>query len=138
MAGTINGESATGSGQQLTGDAPDSGETTSIEGLVVKYTGTTTGDQGTVKITMGVAELFERELFDITNIEDGYFDYKMESITDRVDDLEDRIEDMEARLDRKMETMINQFVAMELALARIQNVSDWLSGQVNAANKGWV
>jgi len=33
--------------------------------------------------------------------------------------------------------MINRFVAMELALAKIQNQSDWLAGQLNAAFKGW-
>ncbi|RLB83762.1 MAG: flagellar hook protein [Deltaproteobacteria bacterium] len=137
VAGTINGEAATGSGQLLTGDAPASGETTSVEGLTIKYTGTTTGSQGTVKITMGVAELFNRALYDITNVSDGYLDYKIESVSDRIDDLEDDIEEMEARLDRKMERMINQFVAMELALAQIQNQSAWLTGQINASNSAW-
>ncbi|MBW1707310.1 MAG: hypothetical protein JRJ86_19475, partial [Deltaproteobacteria bacterium] len=47
------------------------------------------------------------------------------------------IEQMEARLDRKMETMINRFVAMELALSKIQSQSDWLAGQINASFSGW-
>ncbi len=138
VVGTINGEAATGSGQLLTGDAPGTGETTSIEGLSIKYTGTATGSQGNVKITMGVAELFERVLDGMTNIEDGYLDFRIDSIDGRMDDFDDQIEDMEARLDRKMEQMLNQFVAMELALSRIQNMSEWLAGQITAANKGWV
>jgi hypothetical protein len=36
-----------------------------------------------------------------------------------------------------MEMMINKFVAMEMALNRIQNQSDWLSGQINASSRGW-
>ncbi len=134
VAGTINGEAATGSGQVLTGDAPGSGETTSVEGLVIKYTGTGTGSQGNVKLTMGVAELFDRALYDMTNISDGYLDYKMESMTDRIDYFEERIEDMEDSLDYRMETMINRFVQMELALGQLQNQSSWLTGQINALN----
>ena len=137
VQGTINSESATGAGQVLTGDAPGTGETTSVERLVIRYTGTGTGDQGDVKITMGVAELFDRILDDITNIADGYLDYRIESMGNRIDDFEDQIEDMEARLNRRMETMINRFVAMELALARIQNQSDWLSAQIGASFSGW-
>ena len=132
VAGTINNEAATGSGQILTGDAPASGETTSVEGLVIKYTGSGTGNQGNVKITMGVAELFDRILYDITNISNGYLDFRMESLTDRIDDFDDRIAELEGRLDRKMEMMINRFVAMELALSQIQNQSQWLAGQLNA------
>ena len=44
---------------------------------------------------------------------------------------------MEAQLNLKMERMINKFVAMEVALSRIQNQSDWLSGQINASFSGW-
>lgn len=137
VVGTINNESATGAGQVLTGDAPGTGETTSVAGLIIRYTGTTTGDQGKVKITMGVAELFDRALYDITNIADGYLDYRMESMADRAGDLEDNIEEMEDRLNRKMEMMINRFVAMEVALSKIQNQSNWLTGQINASYSGW-
>lgn len=143
VVGTINGEEATGSGQTLTGDAPAQGETTSVEGLSIKVT-LTPGqlasqgdDQGNVTITMGVGELFDRVLYDITNEVDGYLDYRLESTANRIDDLEDRIEEMEARLDRKMETMINRFVAMELALAQIQNQSAWLTSQITASWSAW-
>jgi len=44
---------------------------------------------------------------------------------------------MEDRLDRRMERMINRFVAMEMALNKIQSISNWLAGQINAANSGW-
>ena len=138
VVGTINGEDATGTGQTLKGDAPGTGETTSVEGLVIKYTGTATGDQGTVKITMGVGELFDRVLFNITDPIDGYASFKQDSLQDRIDSTKDQIEQMEERLDRKMELMINRFVAMEVALSKIQNQSNWLTGQINASYSGWV
>jgi len=133
VAGTINGESATGSGQLLTGDDGEA----NIDGLVIKYTGTTTGDVGTVKITLGAAELFDRVLYSITDPLEGYVGFKQDSLQDTIDDYELKIEQMEARLDQKMEMMINRFVAMELALSNIQAQSQWLSGQINAMSYNW-
>ena len=33
--------------------------------------------------------------------------------------------------------MINRFVAMEIALSKIQNQSQWLTGQINASYSAW-
>ena len=133
VAGTINGESATGSGQYLTGD---DGEP-NTDGLVIKYTGSTTGEAGNIQITVGVAELFDRALFSITDSYEGYVAFKKDSLSERISNLEDKIEEMDARLEQKMETMINRFVAMELALSKIQSMSSWLSSQIEAAYSGW-
>jgi flagellar hook-associated protein 2 len=144
VAGTINGEAASGSGQTLTGDAPAEDETTSVEGLSIKVTLTPAQlasqgeDQGNVKITMGAAELFDRELYGITDPYDGYVAFKQTSLQNSIDSFETQIEEMEARLNRKMEVMINRFVAMELSLAKIQNQSDWLTAQIGASYSGWV
>jgi len=134
VAGTINGESATGSGQILSGDEDQS----NIEGLSIKYTGTTTGEVGTIKLTLGVGELYDRILFGITDQFEGYLAFKQDSIENRIDELEKRIQEMEERLDRKMQMMVSQFVAMEKALSAIQSQSQWLSGQINAITMGWV
>lgn len=131
VAGTINGEPATGIGQVLIGDAPADGDTTSIEGLEIKYTGSATGDQGTVKITMGVAELFERALNEITNTADGYLGYRIESTTDSISAFDRSVDDMQERLNIKMQTMINRFIVMEGALSKLKNQSSWLSAQIN-------
>jgi len=133
VAGTINGEAATGSGQNLTGDDGEA----NIAGLLIKYTGSTTGTIGNIKFTTGVGELFDRVLYNITDSYEGYVAFKQDSLTDRISDLEDRIEQMTARLDLKTEMMINRFVAMELALSKIQSMSEWLSGQIEAAMSGW-
>jgi flagellar hook-associated protein 2 len=134
VEGTINGESATGSGQTLAGDEG----TEDVEGLVIKYTGADTGEVGNILLTLGVAERFDRTLFNITDIYDGYLSFKQESLKDSIDLFESHIEEMEVRLDLKMENMINQFVAMEVALSKMQSLSQWLSGQVNAIYSGWV
>lgn len=134
VAGTINGEAATGAGQVLTGNDNE----TNIDGLVVKYTGTAEGiDAGTILLTVGVAELFDRALFNITDPYEGYVAFKEDSLQISIDDFGTQIENMEAFLNRKMETMINRFVMMEMALNEIQTQSDWLAGQLNASYNGW-
>ena len=133
VAGTINGETATGNGQILTGDddQPD------IAGLAIRYTGTDTGDVGSIKFTIGAAEQFDRVLYGITDPYDGYLSFKQDSLQDTIKGLEDRIDEMEQRLEQKQELMVNQFVAMEKAMAVIQNQSQWLSGQIERISSGW-
>jgi flagellar hook-associated protein 2 len=135
VAGMINGEAATGSGQVLEGNSGEG----NVDGLSIKYTGSAGGgiDAGTVKLTFGVAELFDRSLFNITDSLEGYVSYKQQSIQGKISGYQTQIDEMEARLERKREAMTDRFVKMELALQQVQNQSNWLTGQVNAAANGW-
>jgi flagellar hook-associated protein 2 len=134
VAGTINGEAATGSGQLLKGDGGEA----NVDGLSIMYTGSAEGvDAGTVKLTFGVAELFDRSLFNITDSLEGYIAYKQQSIQENIKGYETQIDEMEARLERKRQLMIDRFVKMELALQQVQSQSNWLTGQVKAASDGW-
>lgn len=133
VAGTINGEAATGSGQILTGNTGDA----NVDGLSVRYSGSATGDIGSVTVTLGIAELFDRALFNITDPYAGYLGFKQESLRNSIKGFESQIEQTEARLNKKMETMISRFVAMETALATIQNQSQWLSGQIASSWNAW-
>ncbi|MCX5855199.1 MAG: flagellar filament capping protein FliD [Deltaproteobacteria bacterium] len=133
VAGTINGEAATGVGQVLTGNSGAA----NIDGLVVTYTGSTTGDVGTMKLTLGVAELYDRALFHITDSIDGYVSYKQQSIQSSMSRYDKQIDEMEAQLARKKEQLTNRFVQMELAIQKVQSQSNWLTGQLTAAENGW-
>jgi flagellar hook-associated protein 2 len=133
VAGTLGGETATGSGQFLKGN--DDNENT--EGLSVKYTGTSTGNAGTIKVTIGTADLFSRILFNITDSYEGYVTFKKTSLQSSIDGFKTKIEQMEAQLERKKEMMINRFVAMEMALDTMKNQSNWLAGQLTSAASAW-
>ncbi|MFH1075468.1 MAG: flagellar filament capping protein FliD, partial [Pseudomonadota bacterium] len=133
IAGTINGEAATGSGQTLTGNADDA----NVDGLAIQYTGTSTGSVGAMTLTLGVAENLYKSLFYITDSYDGYLGFKQTSLQDNINRLETRITDEESSLDRKMESMIKQFISMEMALSKMQNQSSWLTSQISALSKGW-
>jgi flagellar hook-associated protein 2 len=133
VAGTINSLTATGSGQSLIVDSDGN----NADGLSISYTGTSAIASTTFTLTLGIGELLDRKLGFITNTSDGYVTYKQTSLGNSIDSFEDQIENMEASLNRKMEMMINRFVAMELALANIQNQSQWLAGQISASLSGW-
>jgi flagellar hook-associated protein 2 len=134
VAGTINGEAATGSGLILTGNDGN----TNTDGLSVRYSGSANNtDVGSIKLTLGVAELFDRTLYGITDIYDGYSTFKTGSLQDSISAFNTQIEDMEAQLSLKQELLLNRFVQMELALQKIQSQSNWLTGQINAADSAW-
>ena len=133
VVGTINGEAATGSGRILTGN---SGEA-NVDGLAVRYSGSDTGEVGSVTLTVGIGELFDRALFNITDPYAGYVGFKQESLKNSIKGFETQIEQMETRLNKKMEMMINRFVIMETALANLQSQSQWLSGQISASWNAW-
>jgi flagellar hook-associated protein 2 len=129
VVGTINGEAAIGSGNTLTG-----GPGTSVEGLVLSYSGTNTGAVGSITLTLGVAEAFSRILYNLTDSIDGYVADKQTGIQNRIDNLDKKIDRMEGRLDKRMEILTNQYVAMETAMNKMQNLSSWLSSQISQLN----
>jgi len=133
VAGTINGEAASGVGQILTGNDGEA----NVDGLVLKYTGTSTGEIGNLKLTLGTAELFSRVLFSITDPYEGYVTFKQDSLKDSMAQFDTRIQETEDRLDKKMEMMVNRFVAMEKALSMIQSQSQWLGSQINSLYAAW-
>ena len=135
VAGTINGEAATGAGQILTGDAPASGETTSVEGLSIKVTSTTTGSKGNVKLTIGVAAEMYNKLDFFTDQFDGLLTVRMDGLQDTIDSLQDTIDGMEERLVMERIRLENQFVQLEVSLARLQTISSFLTQQLGLLSK---
>ena len=63
VAGTINGEAATGTGQLLKGNKPGTGESSSIEGLAIKVTSTNESLVGSVANTAGSSAITSATLF---------------------------------------------------------------------------
>lgn len=133
VAGTIHGESATGRGQLLIG----ADDATNVRGLVIRYTGATTGDVGSLKLTFGVAELLDRVLFHITDQYEGYVSFKQQSLKDNITTFNNQIAEMEKRLEKRRLEMINRFVRMELAIQKVQAQSNWLASQLNSLLNIW-
>ncbi len=136
VAGTINGEDATGTGQLLVGDTPpDTESTTSVEDLAIKVTSTSTGSKGNVELTVGVGELMYNDIDSIIDGIDGLLTIRMDGIQDTIDDMQESILAMEERLAMETVRLNKQFVALELNLSKLQSVSSFMAQQLSMLSR---
>jgi flagellar hook-associated protein 2 len=115
VAGTIGGLAATGAGQSLTGAA--GGDT---EGLIIRYTGATTGAMGTVKFVVGAAGALYRAADLVARSGDGTVATQQDLLQRSIQSLNTRADTVQQALDRRRAALVAQFTAMEAAIARIQ------------------
>ena len=133
VAGTINGEDATGSGQLLTGN--EGNENT--DGLKIRVTGTTTGSYGTIVFTKGVAGLISEYVSLATEAITGTISNSRSSLESAIDNIDDDLAELDEHLTDREEYLIAQFTAMESALNRLQTQGQFLAQQIIAAQSGW-
>lgn len=130
VVGTINGESATGQGQVLTGDKDN--ETTA--GLKLKITLTAaqlvSGDEGTITITRGVASVLGKGVHWITDAQSGVLAYKTRALETQINDIKEYIEDFDERLMLRRERLVEKWTALEIALSQFQVQGDFLTSQL--------
>jgi flagellar hook-associated protein 2 len=88
-------------------------------------------------VTFGVAELYDRVLFNSTDSLEGYISFKQQSIQGSISSYTTQIDEMEARLLIKKNMLLTRFARMESALQQLQSQSNWLGGQTEAASNGW-
>lgn len=134
VAGTINGEAATGSGQILTGNVGND----NTEGLAVRVTAQTPGSYGTLVFSRGLAAALTEYLGSISEPITGTIASNQDSLRSKIEYINDDIEFMEQRLDAKEERLVNQFAAMESALARLQSQGSYLQSQISQLASGWM
>jgi len=118
---------ASGSGNVLTGISGNA------KGLVVQYAGAATRAVGSFTLTLGVAELLNRGLYQIIDSTNGFLPNKLETIQNYDED----IARMQARVDQKMADLERRFTAMETALSKLITQRDWLSGQIDSVSHSW-
>lgn len=126
VAGTINGEPATGAGQMLTGNDGNA----HTGGLRLRITAGTTGPLGTVALYEGVARAGERILNRLTDLVDGPIIGEQESLEQRIKDLQEIITKREEAITRKEEALRRQFNAMEAALAEFEGQAQYLQSSL--------
>jgi len=131
VAGTINGEAATGSGQILTGD---SGNATT-EGLALLVT-LTQGEvslleaEAEVTIIEGIGARMKDQLSSLTDPIDGRVSSREDSLTRHIDELKSDIERMQDRLEEKRLDLINDFARLEAALSSMSTQGEYLISQL--------
>jgi flagellar hook-associated protein 2 len=133
VAGTINGESATGRGQILTGEA---GNATS-DGLALLVTLTTeeindTEPEGVISLTEGIAARMRDRLEALTDPIDGRLVNRADTLTRKIEDLDADVERMKGLLEAKRLSLLNEYARLEASLAVLSSQGDFLLQQLAA------
>jgi len=132
VAGTINGESATGSGQFLTGN--DGNATT--DGLMLRVSldpdDLGAGAEASLTVVKGIGTQLAERLAMWTDSVDGVLKMREGNAQDQIDDLDVHIERMEGILAGKRQRLVEQFIVMEQALATMQRQGSYIGIQLAA------
>lgn len=124
VAGTINGQAASGSGQVL------QGTTGAAEGLYLLVTAEAPVAGVTVTARKGLAQELQEVLQGLTDADTGSVTAKETSLEDTIADLTQQITEADERLELRRERLRQQFVQMEILMAQFQSQGDFLAGQI--------
>lgn len=124
VQGTINGETATGYGQFLTGTSG------AVKGLKLQITSTTTGDKGAVTISRGLASRLAAYAASATAETTGVLTQATGAVSGTIDDLQEQIKRLEEGVTDYTDTLKTKFATAEGLLARNTTIMSYLQGQL--------
>ncbi|HZP84201.1 MAG TPA: flagellar filament capping protein FliD [Chthonomonadaceae bacterium] len=129
VAGTINGEAATGVGQFLTGSLKGASGASNGRalGLQLRITATAAGSYGTVAFTSGVADILKNYITTQTDAFTGALTVSANSVQDNINDIQDSINAIDEQLKDEEQNLRLKFTAMESAVAKIKAASAGLA-----------
>ena len=137
VAGRINGEAATGTGQTLVGNERNA----TTDGLKLQILFTEDqlrdGSDGTVTLAKGVAAKMNDSVASITATGQGLMDRQIKAYQDQVTDLTNRVTDFDKRLEARREALKRQFYAMEQAMANFNAIGSYMTSQIESINNNW-
>ncbi len=129
VAGTINGEPATGVGQFLTG-ASNATTNPKTYGLQIMYTGSATGQVGSLGFTKGLAALMNERLDSFTATTNGLLTANENALQAQIDDFDDTLANLDKQLTAKESNLRQKFLAMEQAISAAQQQQQRLSAML--------
>ncbi|MDP2808813.1 MAG: flagellar filament capping protein FliD [Rhodocyclaceae bacterium] len=123
VAGTIGGLAATGDGQTLTSTAGDP------LGLKLQVTGTTAGDRGVIKFSIGYAAQLSAKLNTLL-ASDGAITSRTDGINQSITDIGKRRERLTIRLTEIEKRYRTQFTALDTLMSSMLTTSQYLQQQL--------
>lgn len=117
LAGTINGEAATGNGQFLTGNAGNA----TTDGLQVSYTGSATGQVGSVTFNKGIGAFMNDLVTAYQDPANGLLTTSEKSLQTEITDITTQMTDLQAQLVQTQAQLQQEFTAMETAMSQLQS-----------------
>lgn len=126
VAGTINGETATGRGKILTGMSGNA----STSGFSILVNSTTTGQKGYVTYSRGTAAGLNDLLSTFTDVATGLVTTQEQGIQTELDSLNGQLNSLIDRLGLEETRIREQFAAMEAALGKLQSQGQYLTAVI--------
>lgn len=131
VAGTINGQAATGSGQTLTGAVG-----TDAYGVKLKVTGEESNIKGSVSFSRGFAYQFSK-LADSLLGEHSAINSRIDGINKSIAQVEKDFTTYEARIAATEERYRAQFAALDMLVASLNSTSSYLTAQLASLAGLW-
>jgi flagellar hook-associated protein 2 len=126
VAGTINGFTATGKGQNLTATAGSA-----ASGLIVKVQGTTTGSRGTVSISQGFANTLNT-LANSFSSSTGLITGATNTLSNDITNDNASISRLNSQLALLQSTYQAQFTALDTIISSLNNTQSYLTQQLTS------
>jgi flagellar hook-associated protein 2 len=131
VQGTINGITATGSGQQLLVPFTDK----TIGGLALKITATSIGDLGNFSYQPGVAQRAMTATKSAADLISGYITSTENDFKARIKFVNDQVAQMELRVASFEKRLRAQFAKLEATISSMKTQGEWLAQQSALATK---
>lgn len=128
VSGTINGLTAEGSGQKLTGAADSD-----VDGLALEVSGTTTGSRGTVTVGNGYGKALN-QLINSFLESDGVLTSRTDGINRSIQDIGKRRDALNSRLVDVEKRYKAQFTALDALISNMNSTSTFLTQQLAKLN----
>ena len=129
VAGTINGESAMGVGQFLTGTKTDG----KALGLQIQYSGTSTGNAGNITFTQGMSGIVNSALTMFTDIASGITVTTEKALRDQGELIKNQIDTINKRAAASITELRAKFSQMEQQISKVQQQGARLSQLTNTS-----
>ncbi len=126
VAGTINGELATGNGQYLTGNTGNA----NTEGMQVQYKGSALGLVGTVSLTRGIGAQIQSVVGIYTDVSNGLLTANDKELQAQIDSIEESIKRIQESANQHATDLRTRFAAMEQAISNMQQQQQRLSAMM--------
>ncbi|OGT22441.1 MAG: hypothetical protein A2V90_09920 [Gammaproteobacteria bacterium RBG_16_57_12] len=127
VAGTVGGETATGSGQTLSGNG------LSTTGLSLLVNGGALGGRGNVTVSRGIADRINSLLTSLLDSK-GILDSRTDNLNERIDDISTQREELDLRSSRLQQRLFTQYNALDSLLVSLQGTGNYLIQQLNTLN----
>ena len=138
VEGTINGETAEGSGQFLTGKEGNL-KTEGLKLLIdLDSSQVKAGAEATVTVTRGIASQLDEFVDSVIAVGEGTFDRRIKATENQILDLNKRIGEIDERLELRRQFLIEQFIELETSLGQLNSIGQFLTTQLNSLNANWI